>query len=77
MTREVIIDGIRYAPVMESRPSMDAIARGLILSFWGVISHNATLEEAMQDVFVSVNDNGNGKPIKEVLDDISRMLEKP
>ena len=71
---EVIINGIRYVPVMESNPNMNAIAKGLLTSFWGGEPKDDKLKEEMEGMYVSVNDWKEGVPIEDVLVDISNAL---
>lgn len=74
---EVIIDGVKYVPVMEANANMEAIARGLIYSFWGEACNKSTLPEKMEGLTVRVFDDGKGEPIENVLADIARELGKP
>ena len=70
---KVGIDGVIYVPVSESHHSMDKITRGLLMSCTGEVGDN--LEDEMDDIWVSVNDWGDGLPIREVLADISEKLK--
>ena len=75
--KTVTIDGVDYAPVNQSNPHMEAIARGLIRSFWGNLPKGKSLEDALEDLCVYVNDGGKGCPVADVLADIARELAKP
>lgn len=72
---EVIINGIRYVPVMESNPNMNAIAKGLLKSFWGSFPKDDKLKEDMEGMYVCVNDWEAGIPIEDALADISKALQ--
>jgi len=74
-TVEVVINGIRYVPVTEANADIKKIAIGLLASCLGVVSEER-LTEALDDIHVSVNDWGEGLPIKDVLADIVEALGK-
>lgn len=74
MPREVIIDGVRYAPVIESNPEMKSITKGLIFAFWGHASDEDLARIPEDSIYVLVNDNGRGIPLSKVLADIAREL---
>ncbi len=69
----ITIDGVRYAPVTEANPSMDAIARGLAYGYWGE-SADKPLAELLDGLSVRVCDDGDGAPIEEVLADIANAI---
>jgi hypothetical protein len=71
---EVIINGVRYVPVSEASPDMEAITRGLLMSYWGIVS--GSLAEAKSNVHVYVNDNATGQPIDLVLADIASAIRE-
>lgn len=73
---EVIIDGVRYAPVSEANPTINAIARGLLASFWGYIGDDKDLADKMKGITIWVYDDGQGEPIEKVLADIAEELAK-
>jgi hypothetical protein len=73
---EVIIDGVRYVPVTEANPNMEAIAAGLISSFWGEVGRGDDLAEKMEGLTVRVYDDGDGDSLESVLADIARELAK-
>ena len=74
MTKSVIIDGVVYAPVTQSNPDMEKIARGLLMSFYG--ESNDRIESMMDGITVRVYDDGEGVSIQEVLADIANQLAK-
>jgi hypothetical protein len=74
VSREVMIDGVRYVPATDAAINMEAVIRGLLMSYWGVVA--GPLDEAMSDVHVYVNDNCTGVPIQSVLADIAAELVK-
>jgi hypothetical protein len=63
---KVEIDGVPYAPVTEAHPAIELIARALAGVFWGDMPH-MSLDELLDGLTVSVNDNGDGEPIRDVL----------
>lgn len=73
---KVVIDGVRYVPVVEANANMEAIARGLIYQFWGEAGEGKELAEKMEGLRVRVFDDGEGEPIESVLADIARELNK-
>jgi hypothetical protein len=73
---EVIIDGVRYVPVVEANPNMEAIAAGLISSFWGEVGRGEDLAKKMEGLTVRVYDDGVGDSLESVLADIARELQK-
>jgi hypothetical protein len=73
---EVIIDGVRYVPVVEANPNMEAIAAGLVANFWGYVGRGEELKRQMERLTVRVFDDGVGEPIESVLADIARELQK-
>ena len=74
MPNEVVIDGVRYVPVIESSPSMGAIARGLASVFWGESSKPTS--KMLNNLTVRVYDDGDGEPIQDVLALIANELAK-
>lgn len=73
---EVIIDGVRYVPVIDSSADMKAIARGLLVSFWGHRVSDENLAEKMKGITVQVYDDGGGDPIEKILTDIAAQLSE-
>lgn len=74
---EVIIDGVRYVPVVDAHPDMNAIARGLLKSFYGDVDKNdPDLAQKMESITVRVYDDGQGESIESVLADIASELGK-
>jgi hypothetical protein len=77
--KEVIIDGVRYVPAVDAVANSEAIIRGLLMEFWGVVSENTTLEEACRGVHVLVSDSEyaieNGVPFERVLENIAHQVE--
>jgi len=75
MTKDVIIDGVRYVPAIEAHPNMEAIAAGLISSFWGVVNERGdALKEKMEGLTVLVYDDGQGEPIEDILGLIAEQI---
>lgn len=74
--RSVIIDGVRYIPAKEAVANEKAIARGLLMQFWGIAS-DEDIEEMLADgdVYVYVNDEGKGVKLRNALDDIAAEAE--
>ena len=75
--KEVMIDGVRYVPVIEAHASMKAVARGLLASFWGHVGDDKDLAEKIEGITVRVFDDGTGEPIEKVLADIAIELGMP
>jgi len=73
---EVIINGTRYVPVIESSTDMKAITRGLLESFWGHISLDDDLKEKMDGITISVNDDCRGETIEYILESIAKELNR-
>ena len=60
-TPSVVIDGITYIPARDVLANEDAIARGLLVHFWGNCTDEQLAEfKADSEIRVSVNDSGNG-----------------
>lgn len=55
---------------MSNRPSeqdlYERIARALVEPFWGV-TDNQELERVLDDIFIEVNDDGHGEPVRNVV----------
>lgn len=74
---EVIINGVRYVPVVESSPDMEAIKAGLITSFCGnTPQRGEELDEKAEGLTVRVFDDGEGVPLDDVLADIADELSR-
>lgn len=71
--KEVIIDGVRYIPAKEAIANELAIAKGLLMFFWGTCTDERAKELINQDIYVYVNDNGDGEHIRTVLDEIANQ----
>ena len=73
----VTIDGVEYAPITESVPTMRQIAEGIVAMWWGEVKGDERwLEDMMGCLRVNVNDQGDGEPIEDLLASIAKRLEK-
>lgn len=73
---KVIIDGVEYIPAKYALANRLDIAKGLLMSFWGICDDRKA-EELIQggDIKVLVHDGcSSGKLLSEVLDDISKVV---
>lgn len=73
--KEVYIDGVRYVPAVESAPTLDLVARGLLYRFWGRDLSDEKLSELLarkgrDAVCVYVNDDEHGYPLQDILGDV-------
>ncbi len=74
---EVIINGVRYVPVIEAHAQMTAIAKALLSLSWGKVSKSDNLQELIQEHSVYVNDGGEGETLEFVLSQIAQELANP
>ena len=69
---KVIIDGVEYIPAKEANANELAIAKGLLMQFWGVCDDDKARELSDDsDIRVLVNDWGRGETLRCVLDAIA------
>jgi len=74
MMHTVFIDGVEYIPAKEANANTLAIAKGLLMSFYGDCD-DAKAKELIKnpDIRVLVNDWGEGETISAVLDEIAKQ----
>ena len=77
---KVIIDGIEYVPVDKTHPTAEAIARGLLDTFWGdELPSKYDWESEARNIMVMVSDSfkkGSAPTVMEVAAAILKRLEE-
>jgi len=69
---DVIIDGVKYIPAKEANANTLAIAKGLLMEFWGDCSDEKATEFINDpSIKVLINDCGEGVSLSQVLDNIA------
>jgi len=72
--REVMIDGVRYVPAAVLNPAIDDFRQALLDVWWGEgYRGSGDPEETM---FIDVNDNGDGTPFKQFMDELIAKLAR-
>jgi hypothetical protein len=76
--KHVVIDGVTYAPVSESNPSAEHIARGIMEGFWGNIPSWANWEDEANSLRVHCGDcHGNDMPtVMDVVNEVLRYMRE-
>ena len=71
----VIIDGVRYAPITDSNPNAEQIARGIMENFWGEIPDSYDWKEEARSLRVSCSDR-ESTSCPSVLDVVGQILHR-
>ena len=72
---EVVIDGVRYVPVVEAHANAKAIMCCLAESFWGVLKpDDPDLAGKLDGLRVRVYDDEKGEPIADVVASIIEAI---
>ena len=72
---EVIINGVRYAPVTDSNPNAEHIARGIMEEFWGDLPEGYDWKQEARDLRVSCSDSESIQ-CPSVLDVVGRIIHR-
>lgn len=81
---DVVIDGVKYLPAKQVLANRDAIIRGLMSEYWGDLMSEYwgdlpdeyDEKDTCEDIFVSVNDCGDGIPLLKMADIISEYAQR-
>ena len=80
MSKEVIIDGIKYLPAKEVDSNRDAIIRGLMSEFWGELGESYDEDEKCKGVYIvfteEPNDYHNRLSVQGMADRITEYAQK-
>jgi len=71
---KVVIDGVEYIPAKNVVANEMAIAKGLLMQFWGVCSDEKATELINdKSISVVVTDEYQGESLRSVLDEIAKQ----
>jgi hypothetical protein len=72
---EIIIDGVKYVPAASVVANENDFAKALLSSFSGHC-RDENLAKEMKGITVSVNDWGDGIPVRDILDNLAEIATK-